>query len=135
VTWNDGSTAWVPLNEIKDANPVEVAEYAVSMRLVSAPAFAWWVPYTIKKRDRVIKALKKQYFRQFQKYGIELPKTVKRALEIDEQTNTTFWRDAIRKDMSAVGKAFEILEESAPNPAGHTLIDVHMVFDVKPDFT
>jgi hypothetical protein len=49
-----------------------LTEYAVSMRLVSEPAFAWWVPYTIKKRDRVIKALKKRYFRQFQKYGIEL---------------------------------------------------------------
>jgi hypothetical protein len=114
---------------------VEVAEYAVSMRYVSEPAFAWWVPYTIEKRDKVIKVLKRQYFRHFQKYGIELPKTVKRALEIDEQTNTTFWRDAIKKEVSAVGKAFEILEEGAPNPVGHTLIDNHMVFDVKPDFT
>jgi hypothetical protein len=26
VTWNDGSTAWVPLKELKDANPVEVAD-------------------------------------------------------------------------------------------------------------
>ena len=40
VTWNDGSTAWVPLKDLKEANPVEVAEYAVNMKLVSEPAFA-----------------------------------------------------------------------------------------------
>jgi hypothetical protein len=84
VKWNDESTTWVPLKDLKESNPVEVAEYAVNMKLVSEPAaFAWWVPFTIKTRDRIIKAVKKHYFRVFQKYGIEPPKTVKRALEID----------------------------------------------------
>ena len=135
VKWNDESTTWVPLKDLKESNPVEVAEYAVNMKLVSEPAFAWWVPFTIKKRDRIIKAVKKRYFRVFQKYGIELPKTVKRALEIDSENGTTHWRDAIRKEMAAVGKAFEILDEGASAPVGHTLIDAHMVFDIKPDFT
>ena len=135
VKWNDDSTTWVPLKDLKESNPVEVAEYAVSMKLTAEPAFAWWVPYTIKKRDRIIKAVKKRYFKRMQKYGIELPKTVKRALEIDQETGTTFWRDAIKKEMSAVWKAFEILQEGAPDPVAHKRIDVHMVFDIKPDFT
>jgi hypothetical protein len=95
VRWN----AWVPLKDLKDSNPIEVADYAVSMKLVSEPTFAWWVPYTIKKCDRIIKAVKKRYFRILQKYGIELPKDVKRALEIDQETGTSFWRDAIKKEM------------------------------------
>jgi hypothetical protein len=90
IKWNDETTTWVPLIDIKESNPVEVAEYAVHMKLVSEPAFAWWVPFVIKKRDRLIKAVKKRYFRKHQKFGIELPKTVKRALEIDKETNTTF---------------------------------------------
>jgi hypothetical protein len=135
VRWNDDSTTWVPLKDLKDSNPIEVAEYAVSMKLVSEPAFAWWVPYTIKKRDRIIKAVKKRYFRRLQKYGIELPKDVKRALEIDQETGTTFWRDAIKKEMKAVAKAFEIQDEGAPDPVGYKLITLHMVFDIKPDFT
>jgi hypothetical protein len=120
---------------LKDSNPLEVAEYAVNMKLVSEPAFAWWVPHVLKKQHRILKALKKRYFRKHQKYGIELPKTVKRALEIDAETGTTFWRDAIRKEMKAVGKAFKILDEGAQSPVGHTKIEVHMVFDIKPDFT
>ena len=105
------------------------------MKLVSEPAFAWWVPFTIKRRDRIIKAVKNRYFRKLQKYGIELPKTVKRALEIDKETGTTFWRDAIKKEMGAVWKAFEILDDGSVAPVGHKKITVHMVFDIKPDFT
>jgi hypothetical protein len=120
VRWNDESTSWVPLKDLKDSNPLEVAEYAVNMKLVSEPAFAWWVPHVLKKQHRILKALKKRYFRKHQKYGIELPKTVKRALEIDAETGTTFWRDAIRKEMKAVGKAFKILDEGAQSPVGHT---------------
>ena len=81
------------LKDMKDANPIETAEYAVANQLVSEPAFSWWVPYTLKTRDRMVKAMKKRYFRKEQKYGIELPKTVKRALEIDKETGTTFWVD------------------------------------------
>jgi hypothetical protein len=29
------------------------------------------------------------------KFGIEVPKTIKRALELDKETGTTFWADAI----------------------------------------
>ena len=67
--------------------------------------------------------------------GIKLPKTVKHALEIDKETGMTFWKDAIKKEVAAVWKAFEFLDEDAPDPVGHKSIDVHMVFDEKADFT
>jgi hypothetical protein len=37
--------------------------------------------------------------------------------------------------MKAVGKAFQLLDEGAPDPVAHTRINVHMVFDIKADFT
>ena len=37
--------------------------------------------------------------------------------------------------MAAVWKVFEFLDEDAPDPVGHRLIDAHMVFDVKADVT
>ena len=135
VEWNDGSTSWVTMKDLKDSNPIQLAEYAVNNKLEHEPAFAWWVPYTLKKRDRIIKAMKKRYFRRDQKYGIELPKTVKRALEIDEETGTTFWRDALAKEMKNVSKAFEVLEEGESLPVGYTHINCHIVFDIKADFT
>ena len=43
VEWKDNSTSWVPLKDLKESNPVELAEYAVANKLVEEPAFAWWV--------------------------------------------------------------------------------------------
>jgi len=135
VRWKDGTTSWESLKELKESNPLEVAEYAVANNIASEPAFAWWVPYTLKKRDRVIKAVKNRYSRTYQKFGIELPKTVERALEIDGETGTTFWRDAIQKEMKAVLPAFEILDDPNTNLVGYSEISTHLVFDVKMDFT
>lgn len=84
-------------------------------------------PPTQKGRDCIIKAIN-------QKYGIELPKTVKHSLEIDRETNTTFWIDAIWKEMKTMQKAFEILDNHAPNLIGYTTIDFHMIFGIKADF-
>ena len=135
VQWKDGSTTWEPLKDLKESNPIEVAEYAVANKLVSEPAFNWWVPYTIKKRDRIIKANHARYVKRTHKFGIEMPKTVQRALEIDRETGTTFWRDAIAKEMGTVHPAFKFLDEGAAQPVGYTAIRGHIIFDVKMDFT
>ena len=135
VEWRDGSTSWLDLKDVKESHPVLLAEYAVANKLVSEPAFQWWVPYTLKKRDRIIKSIKKRYFRKLEKFGLELPKTVERALEIDRETGTKFWQEAIRKEVGTVLPALEIKERGDPVPVGSTLIDLTIVFDIKMDFT
>ncbi|MEL6803974.1 MAG: hypothetical protein AAFO91_09360, partial [Bacteroidota bacterium] len=139
VEWKDGSTSWVPLRDLKESNPVEVAEYAEANRILSEPAFTWWARHALRQRDRIIKAIVKtretRYQRREQKFGIDLPKTVEQALQIDKTTNTTFWRDAIRKEMNAVSVAFKILPEGSDRPIGHQQIPCHIIFDVKMDFT
>jgi hypothetical protein len=54
VAWRDGSTSCAPLREMKNTYPVETADYAVKNKLEDRPAFKWWVPYVLKKRDRYI---------------------------------------------------------------------------------
>lgn len=49
ILWRDGSTSWEPLCNLKESNPVELAEYAIAHQIANEPAFAWWVPYAIKK--------------------------------------------------------------------------------------
>ena len=65
VKWNDEPTLSVPLKGLKETNPIKVTEYTVNLGLVAEPAFAWWVPYTLKKSNRLVRAIKKQYFRKF----------------------------------------------------------------------
>ena len=46
------------------------------------------------------------------KYGLELPKSVAQALEIDRKTGTDFWRKAIEKEIRNVFPAFEFIEDN-----------------------
>jgi hypothetical protein len=81
---------WVPLSDLKEAQPIEMAEYARAMGLEDQPAFSWWVSRTIQRARRILKAMKKRYFCTNQKYGIELPHTVERALQIHKETELHF---------------------------------------------
>ncbi len=58
VEWRDGSTTWVPLSELKESNPIEVAEYTVANKIAKEPAFAWWVRKALRKRDWIIKKVR-----------------------------------------------------------------------------
>ena len=57
VQWSDGSRQWIALKILKESNPVQVAEYAFARGLGDEPAFAWWVPYMLRKRDMIVLAV------------------------------------------------------------------------------
>ena len=50
------------------------------------------------------------------KFGIKIPNTLKRALEIDRETNMDFWAKAIIKEMHNSLCIFEFLDDDAPLP-------------------
>jgi hypothetical protein len=135
VLWKDGTSSWEPLHDMKEANPVELAEYAVANKIDHYPAFAWWVSHTLKKRDRFISMAKAKKIKKGFKFGIEVPTTVARALEIDRATKTDYWAKAIEKEMLHVFPAFKILEEGEEAPIMSKYIRCHMIFDLKLDLT
>jgi hypothetical protein len=83
IRWKDQSTSWEPLKDLKQSFPVQVAEFAIRHNLEDKPAFRWWFQDTLKCRDRIIKAVKTRYLKRTHKYGIQLPKTVEEAYELD----------------------------------------------------
>ena len=140
VEWKDGLICWVPLKDLKESNPIELAEYAVANDIDEEPAFNWWVKDTLRKRDRIISRVKAKHWRTSHKLGIEVPKNVTQALMIDQRMGTTFWADAIRKEMANVRIAFEKLEgvtvqqmEEGKVKPGYKYCGTHMVFDIKMD--
>ena len=64
IKWKDETASWVPLKDLKESQPVEAAEYEKSIGIADEPDFAWWVPYTLKKRDVILSAVKSIYLRQ-----------------------------------------------------------------------
>jgi hypothetical protein len=95
VEWKDGSTSWEKLADLKESNPIEVAEYPVAQGIQDEPAFAWWVPYVLKRCDYIISKINTTYHKRTHKYGIEVPKTIAEALAIDKKNGNTLWEDAI----------------------------------------
>ena len=101
---------------LNESNPVDIAEYVVSKKIYHEPAFKWWVPYTLRKRNRIIPKLQKKYWRKNCKFGIEVPSSIKRAYEIYEETHTDLWRKVIAKEMLKVKIAY-VENEATPEQA------------------
>jgi methionine synthase II (cobalamin-independent) len=64
VKWKDGSCSLEDLKDLKETVRNQVAEYAVAKGIADEPAFAWWVPYFLKKRDNIISKLKTRLARK-----------------------------------------------------------------------
>ena len=51
IGMKDGSEQWYTLKYMKESYPIQIAEYDVATGISNDPAFSWWVPYTIKRRQ------------------------------------------------------------------------------------
>jgi hypothetical protein len=132
--WRDGSTSWENLADLKESHPIDTAEYAKILVIDHEPAFNRWVLHVLKKRDRIIFLVRKRnprYLKKTHKCGIELPKTVKEALELDKENSNTLWADAIAKEMKDICVAFKTLLDGQSAPIGYQKIPCHMIFDIK----
>jgi hypothetical protein len=102
VQWKDGSSTWISLKDLKDTYPVELADYAIANQRQDEPAFAWWVPYVIKKQTAIISKLRSKYWQRTHKYGVRIPtRSVNEAKDIDQANGDTRWIDGVRLEMQS----------------------------------
>jgi hypothetical protein len=139
IRWGDESTQWVDLKVLKESNPVQGGEYVISRGIQNEPAFAWWVPYAMQKRDVIVSAVKSRVKKTTHKYGVEMPSpgknVVQNAIDLDRRNGTTLWMDSLAKEMGNLMIAFEILDPGQKAPPGWFKATGHIIFDVKMDFT
>ena len=140
LEWVDGSMDWVRLAEVKEAYPLQLAEYAVANGIADESAFKWWVHKVLRRKERIINKVKNKYWRTTHEFGIEVPKSVKEAYEIDRATGTSHWTKAIEKEMRNVRVAFEQLDNVSQDQMrtgkikpGYSYCSTHMIFDIKMD--
>jgi hypothetical protein len=119
---------------LKEQNPVEVAEYALTHSIDREPAFAWWVPWTLNVRAAIISAVNKRDWKRTHKFGFRIPHSVAEAYAIDKANGNTKWADAIAKEMKNVRVAFRIIDgPPGTQLPGYQHILCHLVFDIKMD--
>jgi hypothetical protein len=99
------------------------------------PTLAYKHFYTLRKRDVIISAIKSRLKRTSHKYGIEVPTSVKHALELDDVNGIHLWRDLLSKEMHNVGIAFSVLDAGQDAPIGWSKESGHIIYNVKMDFT
>ena len=132
IEWKDGSMNWVALKDVKESYPVQLAKFAISNRIAEEPAFAWWVPFVMKKRNCILAKVKSKNWLRSHKFGIRIPKSVEEAKKVDNQNGNTLWWDTICKEMHNVWPAFEVFEGTKDQlPVGYQFMKCHMIFDVK----
>ena len=120
---------------MKEALPVQIAEYTIANKIEKEPAFARWVPYTIRKKSQIISAVNKRVCFTSHNYGFKIPRSKVEAIRFDEENGNRLWQDAIEKEMANVAVAFKLMEEGEPAPTDMKFVGFHLVYDVKMDFT
>ena len=109
IQFKDGSNVWMPLKLLKESNPLEVEDFATVTGVPEEPALCWCIPYTLRRRDRIIATVNKSIKKVSHKYGIEVTTSIEHAYRIDRDNRKTLWRDAINKEMVNLKVAFDIL--------------------------
>ena len=108
------------------SNPVQIAEYAIRNKIDSEPGLSWWVYEVLCTKDQILGKVKSKYWKQTHKFSVRVPKTVKEALEIDEESEFDLWKKAIEREMTNIKSAFCILNDTEMVLIGYQFIKCHI---------
>jgi hypothetical protein len=72
--------SWEALKDMKEIYPTQVADFAVAQKIADLPAFWWWVPQALKRRESIINAIKTCFKKKTHKYGIQVPQNMDQLL-------------------------------------------------------
>ena len=86
------------------------------------------MPYTLKKRDRIIASINHRVIKSDRKFGVKIPRNIKEALKIEQENGNTLWQDAYNKEMFQVGIAFKIFRDNEKIPVGYKKASGHLIW-------
>jgi hypothetical protein len=141
VEWETGETTYEPLHMMAKDDPVTVAAYAKEKGLLDLEG---WRQFRSRARreKRMLRELKQAHLRQVRrsavyKFGYQVPRTYREALEIDAKNGNTKWQDAVSLELSQIDEYSTFTDighkDQAKIPKGYQKLRVHLVFDVKHD--
>eukprot|EP00957_Ditylum_brightwellii_P089275 6798232-Ditylum_brightwellii.AAC.1 len=91
IQWKDKSESWAHLKDLKEPHPIEVVGYLRVCGIADELAFVWWTPYTIRKQNIILSAVKTRIKKITYKYGIEIPTNLACAYDINAQNDNNIW--------------------------------------------
>ena len=144
VQWEDGSTTYEPLQIMIADDPLTLAIYARKNNLLKTPGWkrlSHIAQDLVKERNQIRNMIHQHHVCQGKrtkgpvyKFGIQIPRSVKEAYELDAKNGNTKWQDAMKDEIDSLN-AFSTFVDKGKIPflEGYKNIIVHFVFDVKHD--
>ena len=138
VLYQDGAKTWIDLNVLRMHDPMLCIKYAFRHNLLGKPGWEWINHYMESDQEfgKMVHAYKvsRTTGRKF-KFGIEVPKNVNHARELDGQNGDNQWKDAIDIELKQINdyQTFKVVPDGELIPKGYKRIPYHIVFDVKFD--
>jgi hypothetical protein len=139
IEWDDGSETLEPLDIMIKDDPLSVATYAHENNLLDTTG--WKRIKNIatnqnKLNKMIIQANLSSTSRKGSVYhfGVQIPRSVKHAFELDAVNGNTLWKDAIEKEINNI-QAYQTFKDmgKVSHIEGYKKIIVHFVFAVKHD--
>ena len=141
ILWETGAITIESVEDLSKDFGVDLALYAKENNLLEDPCWQRFKPIARRSKhlERLVKQAKLRSFRMRPKYkyGFEVPRDYKHALELDEAAGNHKWRDANILEHKKLAE-YNVFEDrgkfdAKKVPRGYQLIKVHTVFDVKHD--
>ena len=92
ILWDNGDVSWEPLANVRKDDPVTLAKYAKDNNLLNQRGWRWArnIVKNNKKYERMYKLMKGQKVSSPKyKFGVQVPRTKKEAILLDQQNNNT----------------------------------------------
>ena len=138
--YHDGDQSWLPLDVLRLEDPYLLINHVYSKNLDTMEEFSWIRDYFATDTEmevisRLYKTKAVQTSGKVYKFGIEVPRSPKHALEIDKLEGVTEWAKSIKLELDQIlcYDTFIIIPEGDPLPPGYKRIPYHIIHDVKFD--
>lgn len=127
------------LEDLRIEYPWECISYAQRNGLRHKEGWEWIEPFIAS--DPVFAKIVHTYrasqtgANKFQ-YGVQVPKSAKHALKLDEANGDKLWADSMAVELKQIlhdFKAFKILDDNAVLPPGYKKVPYHFTYAVKVD--
>ena len=139
IEWENGEITDEPMTTIAADDPVTCAIYAKDNALLDVPGWKRFKSIA-KRQQHMFRMANQAKLRSFRlspkyKYGFEIPRDYKHAIELDAKSGTTRWSDATHLEMAQLDEydCFQDQGTGAIVPKGFKKIRVHLIYDIKHD--
>jgi hypothetical protein len=140
VEWNDinKTKLWMILFALSLINSKNIISFARNNNLADKMPYCYLIQYcrsiTAVDIARILKVSTSHGGIKY-KFGIQVSKEIKNAIDLDKKNGNQLWQEAIETELKQLTdhQTFIVLDSVEDIPIGYQKVPYHMVFDVKYD--